>query len=246
MIFEKYVGGSEQSEAQKALFAMMDGVDVGVDYADMIRLRMDGRAVAECYDAYYLAREGETAFSRLWNGWGKHEDAIGNWGNFLTDEKMRGQGVGGGLLRFWYEDLEGEEKKPLCLCCTAANEGLVTVYGRYGFVRAVEGKMYLYKPLGDNPTTFKEFCETYYRPSETLVHKPACLGYRHEIDCLLRFAYADLGLTLGIGEQTGVERAILRYPHRAGMLFSEDGHCVGWSFDGQIQVHPLYAGTRIL
>ena len=123
MVFEKYVGGSAQTEAQKALFSMMDGLDVGVDYADMIRLRMDGRVAAECYDAYYVAREGEKGLSRLWNGWGKHKDAIGNWGNFFTDEKMRGQGVGGGLLGFWHEDLQGEAEMPLCLCCTAANEG---------------------------------------------------------------------------------------------------------------------------
>ena len=26
----------------------------------------------------------------------------------------------------------------------------------------------------------------------------------------------------------------------------EDGHCVGWSFDGEIQIHPLYKNSEVV
>ena len=43
-----------------------------------------------------------------------------------------------------------------------------------------------------------------------------------------------------------VEAALLTAPQRCGMLFAEDGHCVGWSFDGAVQVHPMYENAVIL
>jgi hypothetical protein len=42
------------------------------------------------------------------------------------------------------------------------------------------------------------------------------------------------------------EAALLYAPQRCGMLFSEDGHCVGWSIDGEMQLHPLYENAVIL
>lgn len=41
--------------------------------------------------------------------------------------------------------------------------------------------------------------------------------------------------------------AALLYRHgKAKMLFSEDGHCVGWSFDGITRVHPLYERAELI
>ena len=79
-----------------------------------------------------------------------------------------------------------------------------------------------------------------------LFHRPARLEYRHEIDCLLKFVYFEKGLPFGIGAMESVEAALLYAPQRCGMLFTGDGHCVGWSFDGAVQVHPLYENAVIL
>ena len=79
-----------------------------------------------------------------------------------------------------------------------------------------------------------------------LYHKRATFEHRHEIDCLLRFALRDLGASFGIGECTSLESALLYYPERAGLIFSLDGHCVGWSIDGEIQTYPLYEHSEIV
>ena len=247
MIFERYVPGEEKGEAYEALFHMMQGVAVGSSYADMIRLRLSGALARQCQDTYYVARDGKTPCSRHWNGWGKHKDAIGNWGNFFTAEAFRGQGIGAKLLAFWEEDFKTCKNPPLCFLCSAATKELTSWYGKYGFVVAIEGTEFgsLYKPVGDSPATFREFYRNYYQPSETLIHKKATVEYRHEIDCLLRFAFKDLGLKFGFGEQKDLESVLLTSPSRAGLLFSGDGHCVGWSFDGAKQVFPLYEQSRV-
>ena len=51
--------------------------------------------------------------------------------------------------------------------------------------------------------------------------------------------------TYYVAHKDGVAAALLYCPERAGILFSEDGHAVGWSFDGEIQVHPMYSGAKI-
>lgn len=247
MLFEKYVAGEPKNNAFAALDAMMRGVDVGRSYADMIRYRLGGAAANECHDAYYAAHENGNAIARHWNGWGKHSHAIGNWGNFYTEEAYRGRGIGGQLLGLWFEDFCRAEELPLCFLCSAGTRELTDLYRRFGFRPAIEGTDHgpLYMPVGDSPATFKEFYEGYYAPSDVLYHRSATIGYRHEIDCLLRFVYRDMGLPFGVGGLKSVEEGLLYCPERCGMLFSKDGRCVGWSVDGNIQVHPMYLDSAV-
>ena len=248
MIFEKYIPGYPKNAAYNALAEMMNGVDIGASYADMIRYRISGAAADDCKDIYYVAHEHDNAIARLWNGWGQHSDAIGNWGNFYTDAAYRGKGIGGKVLKFWYEDFRQMSDPPLCFLCSAATKELTDLYRRFGFRPALENTEFgpLYLPVGDSPETFREFYQNYYTPSDVLYHKKANVGYRHEIDCLLRFVYRDLGLTFGIDHLRKIEEGILRFPERCGMLFSQDGHCVGWSFDKKIQVHPMYRSSSLV
>ena len=249
MTIEKYIpAGTPSGEAYEAISDMMREVDVGKSYADMIRYRLSGAASDVCADTYYVAIESKKSLSRLWMGWGKHPDAIGNWGNFYTNEKLRGRGIGKKMLGFWHEDMARREDLPLCLLCSAGTKALADMYAAFGFVCAIEGKEFgpLYLPLGDSPAKFKDFYDAYYKPSDALYLRSASVEYRHEIDCLLRFVYIDMGLDFGIGDMLSVESALLYAPERCGMLFSEDGHAVGWSFDGKMQIHPLYKDAKIV
>ena len=244
MVFEKYIPGEPKNKAYDALFEMMKDFDNDKSYADMIRYRISGAVSNECNDRYYVAYEDGKAASRHWSGWGKHSNAIGNWGNFYTAPQFRGKGIGGKLLRFWYEDFQTVSNPPICFMCTAATGELTQLYGRFGFKPAIEGTEFgfLYMPLGNSPDTFREFHQTYYQPSDILYHRRASINYRHEIDCLLRFTYKDMGLEFG----KGIEGALLYTSDRCGMFFSEDGHCVGYSCDGVIQIHPLYSKSVVV
>lgn len=243
MVFEKYIPGEPKNKAYEALFEMMKDFDNDKSYADMIRYRISGAVSNECNDRYYVAHEDGKAASRHWAGWGKHSDAIGNWGNFYTDPQFRGKGIGGKLLRFWYEDFQTVSNPPLCFLCSAGTKELTELYSRFGFVTAMEDadRGPLYMPIGDSPSSFREFYNSYYKPSDSIIHKRAMVEYRHEIDCLLRFAFIDLGIPFGIGDVKSIEAALLYNPERVGILFSDDGHVVGWSFDRKIQVYPLYS-----
>lgn len=242
MIFEKYLPGQPSNEAHRALSAMMQDFDTGKSYADMMRHRISGKAAGSCFDVYYVAHEHETAYSRLWMGWGRHSDAIGNWGNFYTDAAFRGKGLGTRLLDLWHDDLQSMTDAPLCFLCTTGSPWVTDLYRRYGFRPIFAERQYgpLYKPMGTSPASFDDFCETYYRPSAVLYRRPADIAYRHEIDCLLRFVYAKRDLPFGFKELDSIEAGILYCPDRVGMLFSGDGHCVGWSFDDAVQLHPAY------
>lgn len=247
MVFAKYIPGEPKNKAYEALFEMMKDFDNDKSYADMIRYRISGAVSNECNDRYYVAHEDGKAASRHWAGWGKHSDAIGNWGNFYTDPQFRGKGIGGKLLRFWYEDFQTVSNPPLCFLCSAGTRELTDLYRRFGFRPAIAGTDHgpLYMLVGDSPATFKEFYEGYYAPSDVLYHRSATIGYRHEIDCLLRFVYRDMGLQFGVGGLKSVEEGLLYCPERCGMLFSKDGRCVGWSVDGNIQVHPMYLDSAV-
>ena len=248
MFFEKYVAGGEKNAAYLALWDAMQGFDTDKSYADMMRLRISGGAAKQCYDAYYVAHENGKMLSRHWMGYGKHGDAIGNWGNFFTSPEARGRGIGSRLLEVWYEDLKTTPNLPDCFMCTTSEPWLVRLYRGFGFRPAIRGRDGgpLYMPVGNSPESFAEFADSYYTPSPVLYLKPASIGYRHEIDCLLRFWFVDNGLDIGIRGVDYMEKALLYFPERAGMLFSEDGHCVGWSIDGEIQAHPLYAKSEII
>lgn len=247
MQFEKFTAGDKSSPAYKAITEMMRDFDTDKAYADMIRLRVSGEIADKANDIYYVAHDNGKALSRHWCGWGKHKDAIGNWGNFYTDEACRGQGIGGKLLNMWFEDFKTGADLPLCFCCSASKE-LTKVYSRFGFRPALDGAEHgpLYLPCKGSPETFREFADNYYKPSDVIIHKAADIGYRHEIDCLLRFYFYNNKLEFGFGEMDYLEKGYLYCPDKTGMLFSVDGHCVGWSFDGKIQVHPMYEKSQII
>ena len=244
MKIEKFDPKLRDTVAERALFEMMKSAP-NRSYADMIRLRIAGGAADQCDDTYYVALEGEKCLARLWHGWGRHENAIGNFGNFFTLEEARGKGVGRELLHLWIEDLNGRAEKPLALFCSALRD-IAPIYFPYGFrVAADKGNvLFLYKPVGDSPETFREFCENYYQPADVLLCRKAEIGWRHEIDCLLKFALAEQGHPFGIGE-INLEAALLYHPGQAELLFTPEGRCVGWIFNGEKQVHPAYSNVKL-
>ena len=85
----------------------------------------------------------------------------------------------------------------------------------------------------------------YYQPADCLISRAASVQYRHEVDCLLKFALIDRGLKLEIGTQSSAEEALLYRPGQCNMLFTEQGRCVGWEIDGMAQVHPQYENVKI-
>lgn len=246
MKFEIYVPGQPMNEAGKAIEEMLRDYDHGATYADMMRLRISGGVSDQCADTYFVAHEDGVCYSRLWHGWGKHKDAVGNFGNFMTLESCRGQGIGKKMMELWHQDIQNREDKPLALFCSS-KERPTHLYYPYGFRPAIEGTRYghLYYPIGDSPETFRQFCEMYYQPADFLLSRPATVQYRHEIDCLLRFAYADMRMEFEIGDLMKMEEALLYHPGRAQMLFTEAGRCVGWQADGVTRVHPQYKNTKI-
>ena len=74
------------NEAGNALSRMLAEESIGKSYADAMRARVSGLLAGECTDTYFVAHEDGACVSRLWYGWGTHESAIGNFGNFLTLE----------------------------------------------------------------------------------------------------------------------------------------------------------------
>ena len=78
------------TEGGKALARMLSDESPGKSYAEVMRLRVAGALAGECTDTYFVALDAGKCVSRLWNGWGRHEGAIGNFGNFLTLEEYRG------------------------------------------------------------------------------------------------------------------------------------------------------------
>lgn len=249
MIIETYIPGQPLNEAGKAVIQMMEGVAEGVSYADMIRLRLSGKVSEECKDTYIVAHENGVAMSRLWHGWGKHPNAIGNFGNFKTEDALQGKGIGKQMMAFWKDTIENEPEKPLALFCSSKERPL-RMYQSFGFRPTEESKngpIYrLYLPLGDSPETFEEFCQKYYRPAKYLIAKPATVEYRHEIDLLLNFALKNEGIGFGIGEFQKLEQALLYAPGTAQQLFTPEGRCVGWRIGEQKQVYPLYEELEIL
>ncbi len=240
--------GGQHTVASADLVDWLASTDTDRSYLPMMQYRLAGRASAECEDVYYIAMDGDKILSRLWYGWGKHPNAIGNFGNFMTLENARGQGVGKKLLELWHNDLEQEQNKPLGLFCSATNGYLIDLYGGYGFTQAVikPGFSMLYKPVGDSPATFLELCEDYYCQAKNLIIKPATVGWRHEIDCLLKFALVSDGESFGLPGCNSVEETIV-WPHigDAQILFTDKNRAVGWSFTGvdgvtYWQIHPKF------
>ena len=101
-------------------------------------------------------------------------------------------------------------------------------------------------PIGNSPETFNEFCDMYYTPTSKLIRRSADIEWRHEIDCLLKFAFLERRLSFGMGEVSSMEEALLYSPENAEMLFTENGRCVGWIYKEQIQVYPTYENVEII
>lgn len=243
---EKFTCGDRTSKAQTALAKMLENENTGVSYADMMRYRVANKAADLCVDTYYVARHENVAYSRLWNGWGRHENAIGNFGNFVTVEELRGQGLGHRMLEFWHEDISSRSDLPLCFLCMG-DKRAAKLYFPYGFQTIENDASFgpLFMPLGDSPTDFREFCRMYYQPSDTLHLKKATVQWRHEIDCLLKYSLWSMGLDHTINGNY-LEQALLYFPDKAELLFTENGRCVGWTLGGIIQVHPTYKNSEIL
>ncbi len=242
---DKFICGNPQSEAQTALTDMLKNENIGASYADMMRYRVANKAASECLDTYYVAYENGKAYSRLWNGWGRHEGAIGNFGNFVTLEEVRGQGLGHRMLELWHEDIKNRDDLPLCFLCMGERRA-AKLYFPYGFRTIEKGAKWgpLFMPLGDSPTDFREFCDNYYRPSATLFCRKATAQWRHEIDCLLKYSLWSMGLDHTINGKI-LEQALLYSKDTAELLFTEDNKCVGWILDGVIRVHPNYSKSEI-
>lgn len=247
---ERFFCGTPATDASVALAAWLAETDTDRSYLPMMQYRVAGKAAQLCNDTYYIAMNGGNVVSRLWHGWGKHANAVGNFGNFLTKDEVQGQGIGRKVLDTWYEDLQQTQDQPLGLFCSAKNGYLIDLYGGYGFTQAVIKPTFsmLYKPLGDSPSTFAELCEDYYCEAKSLVVRPATVQWRHEIDCLLKFAMAAQGETFGLPGCKTLEEAIV-WPNigNAQLLFTEKDRPVGWSFTGadgvtHWQIHPRYAG----
>lgn len=243
---DKFICGEQSSAAQAALRLMLKDENIGVSYADMMRCRTENRFADQCKDTYYVAHQEGIAYSRLWNGWGRHENAIGNFGNFVTVEELRGQGLGHRMLEFWYDDVKSRRDLPLCFLCMG-DKRAAKLYFPYGFQTIERDATYgpLFMPLGDSPTDFKELCDLYYQPSGTLFTKPATVEWRHEIDCLLKYALWSIGLDYTING-TCLEQALLYSPHKANLLFTDSERCVGWELDGIVRVHPTYKNSEII
>ena len=242
----KFIPESSDEATRRALFEMVSAEGVNAPYMDMLKLRIKGGAAEECCDNYYLVTEQGKCLCRLWSGWGRHQGAIGNFGNFHTLEERRGQGIGRRALTLWYEDVTTRPDAPPALFCTSHR--VATIYFPYGFRPAVTGTENgpLYLPLGDSPATFRQFCERYYEPAEYLFSRPATLEWRHEIDCLLKFALLEHGRDFGIGKAGSLEEVLLCHGGDARLLFTPNQKCVGWIVGDTAQLYPLYENTKII
>ena len=247
--FTIYIPGKNRCDSASALQNSLKALDPELPYSQMMRIRASGNAARECTDIYYLCTDGENNLvSRLWMGWGKHERAVGNWGNFFTSPEYRGQGIGRKMLDFWHNDLKTRENLPLALFCTAGEEGLAKLYAPYGFRPALKNTTCgpLYCPLGNSPESFAEFCEQYYTPASSLTFKPATLEWRHEIDCLFKFAMLSKGLDYLPKGMTSLEASLLEKDPHVEIIFTDTNVPVGLAVlheneKKDVRIHPSYA-----
>ncbi len=197
----------------------------------------------------YFAIVDNHIISKLWESFGSHENSVGNWGGFETDEKYRRQGIGRQVLDFWYNDINNRNDKPLAYFCTAGKQYLADLYRNYGFYPALKGTTYgyLYCPIGDSPKTFQDFCEQYYTDTDKLTFRKVDYDYRVEIDCLFKFAMADLGLSFSFDNVSSVSDWL--EGERKGILefiFTSSKKVAGWAYtpenstERQIIIFPKY------
>jgi len=232
----KYLVGSGKDSAYQSLYNMIPQDDV------YMHLRLSGALTDVCTDLYFLTHEDGKGLSRVWMGYGKHENAVCNWGAVYTEAECRGKGYCAKTLDYCFEVVDALEDPPIALFCTAGD--ITAFYRRYGFVPALKGaeKGPLYRPGPDSPATFQEFCEAYFTPTDELTIIDADFGWRNEIDCLLRFALLDRGEAFGIKGVDELRVLLMNEPARAKIVLTKENKCAGWMVDGEMQLHPMYRG----
>lgn len=235
---EKYIVGTEKDDVYKSLFKMIPKDD------KYMHLRLSGALNNICTDIYFLTHDDGKGISRVWMGYGKHENSVCNWGAVYTEAEYRGKGYCAKNLDYCFEEIDALNDPPLALFCSAGD--VAALYRRYGFVPALKGteKGPMYRPCGNSPKTFQEFCESYYIPTDELFIIDADFGWRNEIDCLLRFALLDIGETFGINGVDELRVLLMEEPERAKIILTKENRCVGWSVDGTIQLHPKYRHVK--
>ncbi len=235
--FEKYVVGSGETEGYKALKATIPAED------KYMHFRLDGNCLEHCEDIYYVAHENGVALCRIWMCYPRHKDAVCNWGAVYTLEECRGQGLCNRTLKFCFDEIAKLENAPAGLFCTAGAQWLTDMYSKFGFSTAIHDttKGPLYYPLGDSPKTFKEFYENYYTDAKALRAVKATWEWRNEVDCLLKFAMWDNGLSYAIDGEADLNVILMNTPERdAKVILTDDNKCVGWMLDGKIKIYPKY------
>ncbi len=243
-----FIPGENRPDSADTLIDSLKELDLDRSYSKMMRFRTNGNAANECKDIYYICTdESGTLVSRLWMGFGRHNGSVGNWGNFFTAESYRGQGIGRQLIEAWHDDLSKRDDLPLALFCTASPRHTM-FYSEYGWKPAMKdadgGPLYL--PLADSPETFEEFCHEYYSSASSLVFKKATLEWRHEIDCLFKFAMMAEGLDYLPHGMESLEASLLAKDDKAEIIFTDLGIPVGLAYlkdngERDIRIHPLYS-----
>lgn len=235
---EKYVVGSERDAVYKTLYEMISKDDT------YMHLRLSGALADVCTDMYFVTHEDGKGMSRVWMCYGKHENAVANWGAVYTEEECRGKGYCQKNLDYCFEEVNALKNPPTALFCTAGD--ITAFYRRYGFVPAIKGteKGRLYRPCGNSPKTFQEFCENYYTPTDELFIIDADFGWRNEIDCLLQFALEDLGEPFGIKDVDKLWVLLMENPERAKIVLTKENKCAGWMVDDEMQLHPIYRNVK--
>ena len=162
-----FPGGINLPEAREAASALSGllSKESPQSYARMMIYRLSGKAAGECEDRYFMAMDDGQCVSRIWYGWGRHRDAIGNFGNFRTREDHQRLGIGRSLLDMLIDSVRNSADLPRCLFCTCSKPHLVRMYAELGFRPALKGtdRGLLYCPLRDSPDTFDGFIGEYYR-----------------------------------------------------------------------------------
>lgn len=233
---EKYIAGSDKNE----VYHLLDSIILKDDR--FLRKRLYGELTDVSNDLFFLAHNDKEGLSRIWMGYGKHENAVSNWGAVFTPEEHRGKGYCAKVLKYCFEELDSMKNPPAALLCTAGTLELTDMYKKYGFTTALRGKDRgpLYRPLGNSPKTFREFYEEYYTETDELFVVDADFGWRNEIDCLLRFALIDIGEYFGLKGINDLWPVIMDEPERAKIILTKENKCAGWMIDGEMQLYPIY------
>lgn len=233
---EKYIAGSEKNE----VYHLLDSIIFKDDR--FLRKRLCGELINVSNDFFFLAHNDTEGLSRIWMGYGKHANAVSNWGAVFTPEKHRGKGYCSEILKYCFEELENMNDAPTALFCTAGTLKLANLYKKYGFTTAINGRDCgpLYRPMGNSPKTFREFCRKYYTETEELFVVNADFDWRNEIDCLLRFALKDIGENFGIKGINDLWSIIMDEPERAKIILTKENKCAGWMIDDEMQLYPIY------